>query len=89
MSFVPTIGRIVHVSRPEHRDIDCRAAIVSGIDYGAGKTLTVYVSVFAPHNAATPVYNAVMTDPTHWHDPRTCPNETASMDRELSRALGE
>jgi len=68
--MVPTVGRIVHVGAVP--GIDCRAAIVNSLDHLNENPATVYVSVFNPHNAISPVTNAVV-DSNSWHDPKECP----------------
>ena len=67
--MTPTIGRIVHAN--SHEGLPCRAALVTGIDYGAGQIITtIYIAVFSERGDPT---RAVLTDDKQWHDPYFCP----------------
>jgi len=85
--MVPTVGRIIHVTQSA---LPCRAAIVTGLDYGTGKPYQMFLSVFS----RTAPTQTVMTLPSeNWHDPRDCPNMpllTAwdGVERRLSYAYG-
>ena len=65
--MTPRIGMIIHVQMDE--DIECRAAIVTGVNYDPPM---IYMTVFKPTGFVAP-YNAVLKNTDHWHDPYFCP----------------
>ena len=68
--MTPTIGRIVHANSHQP-EMPCRAALVTGLDYGPGQIITtIYVAVFSERGDAT---RSVLTDQSQWHDPYFCP----------------
>lgn len=84
--MIPTIGRIVHWNSAENlaRSLDdadpCRAALVTSVDYGAGKPVKVYLTVFeiGGHARPAPLLSVIVrpdVDGETWHDPRVCPRD--------------
>lgn len=66
--MLPTVGRIIHVHDPK-TDEPCRAALVTGVEYGAGRMTEIYLSVWTKRGDQS---RAVLTDQSHWHWPLKC-----------------
>lgn len=84
--MIPTVGRIIHLRQDP--SVPCRAAIVNGLDYGAGKDTVVYLGVFHPHWNSAPVAIVSLTLPSdRWHDPTACIHEDSNGLREMPVGL--
>lgn len=71
--MTPTVGRIVHLSPSAAQQeamgrAQCRAAIVTGIEYKP--TPHFFVSAFTYRGDQTAV---IVRERSEWHDPRECP----------------
>jgi hypothetical protein len=67
----PTVGRIVHLSPlPADEWHDCRAALVTGIDY---RPVRVFYATAWSKDARQSYAKVSIEDTNLWHDPRFCP----------------
>jgi hypothetical protein len=67
--MTPVIGSMVHVMFQDDDEMPCRAAIVTGIDYGSARPRQIFVAVFRSRGDLD---RAVLTEQSMWHRPEDC-----------------